>query len=44
VVQIAEPAVLAALDGEGPQPGDEVEVRLVAADPGARRVVLTASG
>ncbi len=44
VVQIAEPAVLATLDGEGPRPGDEVDVRLVAADPGARRVVLTASG
>jgi len=44
VVQIAEPAVLATLDGEGPRPGDEVDVRLAAADPGARRVVLTASG
>ena len=43
VVQIAEPAVLAALDREGPQPGDEVSVRLVAADPGARRVVLRTS-
>ncbi|HSJ73476.1 MAG TPA: hypothetical protein VK904_04095, partial [Miltoncostaeaceae bacterium] len=42
VVQIAEPAVMAALDREGPRPGDELDVRLVAADPGARRVVLSA--
>jgi exoribonuclease R len=40
VVQIAEPAVLAALDREGPRPGDELEVRLSAVDPAARRVVL----
>ncbi len=43
LVQIAEPAVLAALDREGPRPGDEVDVRLAAADPGARRVVLSAA-
>jgi exoribonuclease R len=41
VVQVAEPAVLAPLDREGPRPGDELEVRLVAADPESRRVVLT---
>ena len=43
LVQIAEPAVLAALDREGPQPGDEIDVRLAAADPVARRVVLSAA-
>ena len=42
LVQIADPAVLAALDGEGPGPGDEVDVRLTAVDPDARRVVLSA--
>ena len=42
LVQIADPAVLAALDGEGPRPGDEVDVRLTAVDPDARRVVLSA--
>ena len=42
LVQIADPAVLAALDGEGPGPGDEVNVRLTAVDPDARRVVLSA--
>ena len=41
VVQIAEPAVQAPLDREGPRPGEEIRVRLVAADPEARRVVLT---
>jgi exoribonuclease R len=41
VVQIAEPAVLATLDREGPEPGDELEVRLSAVDPEARRVVLS---
>ena len=41
VVQIAEPAVLARLDGDGARPGDEIEVRLVGADPAARRVTLT---
>ena len=35
------PAVLAALDREGPRPGDALRVRLVRADPGARAVVLT---
>jgi exoribonuclease R len=40
VVQIAEPAVLATLDRAGPAPGDELEVRLSAVDPEARRVVL----
>ena len=41
VVQLAAPAVLAALDREGPRPGDALRVRLVRADPGARAVVLT---
>jgi hypothetical protein len=40
VVQIAEPAVLARLDRAGPEPGDELDVRLSAVDPEARRVVL----
>jgi exoribonuclease R len=40
VVQVADPAVLAPLDREGPRPGEEIEVRLVGVDPGARRVVL----
>jgi len=40
VVQIADPAVLATLDRSGPEPGDELDVRLSAVDPGARRVVL----
>ena len=38
-VKIAEPAVLLPWTGS-PQPGDGVSVRLVAADPGARQVVL----
>ena len=42
LVQIADPAVLAALDAEGPRPGDEIDVRLTAVDPDARRVVLSA--
>jgi exoribonuclease R len=41
VVQIAEPAVLARLDGDGARPGDEIEIRLVGADPAARDVTLT---
>ena len=43
VVQIAEPAVIAALDARGPRPGEELRVRLVEADPEARRVVFTSS-
>ncbi len=41
VVQIAEPAVIAALDARGPRPGEELRVRLTEADPEARRVVFT---
>jgi exoribonuclease R len=41
VVQIAEPAVIAALDARGPKPGEELRVRLTEADPEARRVVFT---
>jgi exoribonuclease R len=41
VVQIAEPAVVAALDARGPRPGEELRVRLAEADPEARRVVFT---
>jgi exoribonuclease R len=41
VVQIADPAVVGRLDRPGPRPGDEIEVRLAAADPDARRIVLT---
>jgi exoribonuclease R len=41
VVQIAEPAVIAALDARGPKPGELLRVRLTEADPEARRVVFT---
>jgi exoribonuclease R len=43
VVQIAEPAVIAALDARGPKPGELLRVRLTEADPEARRVVFTPS-
>ena len=38
VVQLAEPAVRAPVEGDCPDPGAEVEVRLAAADPAARTV------
>ena len=38
VVQLAEPAVRAPVEGDCPDPGTEVEVRLAAADPAARTV------
>ncbi len=41
MVQIAQPAVIAALDARGPAPGEELRVRLTEADPEARRVVFT---
>jgi exoribonuclease R len=41
VVQIAEPAVIAKLDAQGPRPGERLRVRLTAADPDARRVVFS---
>lgn len=38
LLQLREPAVRARLDGDCPEPGSEVTVRLQAADPTARRV------
>jgi len=38
LVQLAEPAVRAPVEGDCPEPGVEVEVELLAADPGTRSV------
>jgi hypothetical protein len=43
VVQLREPAVQGALEGEGPEPGAEVTVRLMRADPAARKVAFAAA-
>jgi exoribonuclease R len=45
-VQIADPAIVAPLDGDGVEPGTRVRARLVVADPAGRRVrfALTATG
>jgi exoribonuclease R len=37
-IQIADPAVVARVSTPDPQPGDELDVRLVSADPVARTV------
>ncbi|HET6689804.1 MAG TPA: RNB domain-containing ribonuclease [Miltoncostaeaceae bacterium] len=43
-VQIADPAVVAPLDGDGVEPGTRVRVRLSVADPEARKVRFTLVG
>ena len=40
-VQIADPAVVAPLDGDGAEPGTRVRARLAVADPAERRVRFT---
>jgi exoribonuclease R len=43
-VQVADPAVVAPLDGDGVEPGTRVRVRLTQADPLARKVRFTLVG
>ena len=43
-IQIKEPAVLASMARKGQQLGDVIDVRLTAADPGARRVSFDTAG
>jgi exoribonuclease R len=40
LVQLRDPAVRGELEGSGPEPGAELSVRLVRADPAARKVVF----
>ena len=44
VVQVVEPAVMAHVSAHRVDPGDAVRVRLVAADPVARRIEFTRVG